>query len=58
MEILQCDICKKSYKEKLEKDEFLRINKYCGYDSIFSDGTKLELDICQYCLKTLIGPYL
>lgn len=28
-----------------------------GYGSIFGDGIKIECDICQHCLKKLIGEY-
>jgi len=36
--------------------------KYCirligGYSSVFGDGAEIACDLCQDCLKELIGPY-
>lgn len=28
-----------------------------GYDSVFGDGNKVECDLCQKCLKDLIGSF-
>jgi len=56
-----CDICKKEYpfeKENiLETQEFHYVRFIGGYDSIFGDGVEIECDICQHCLKKLIGEY-
>lgn len=29
-----------------------------GYSSIFGDGVIVRLDLCQYCVKKLLGEYL
>ena len=60
MQTLTCDKCKKSFTEGILEDdfeiqEFLKINFIGGYTSIFGDTRKVKLDICQHCLKTLIG---
>lgn len=58
---LVCDVCKKEYdckKDVMEIQEFQSINIIGGYDSVFGDGRKLKLDICQHCLKKLLGEYM
>jgi len=58
---LICDVCKKEYnpeKDILETQEFNHINFQGGYDSVFGDGSTVELDICQHCLKKLLGEYI
>ena len=55
-----CDICKKEYDADENWDEvqeFHHINFTGGYNSIFGDGTRVECDICQYCLKNMIEKY-
>jgi hypothetical protein len=51
-----CDICKEHYSfDDPEVDEFEFIRRTGGYNSVFGDEYEVELDICQYCLKKLIG---
>jgi len=55
-----CDVCKKVFdgeKGVMEIQEFQCIRIHGGYDSIFGDGRKVNLDICQHCLKELLGKY-
>lgn len=56
-----CDVCKKSYsieKDWEETQEFQHIYFEGGYGSIFGDGVKMKLDICQHCMKKILGEYL
>lgn len=53
-----CDKCKKIYDDQLELQEFLCIDTIAGYGSVFGDGFDVELDLCQYCVKEILGPYL
>ena len=56
-----CDVCKKSFdheKDVFELQEFVHVDETAGYGSIFRDGTKIQLDICQYCLKEKLGEFL
>ena len=58
---ITCDICGKKYstdKDWQEIQEFVHIAFVGGYGSIFGDGEKYECDICQHCLKRLLGKYL
>ena len=55
-----CDVCKKKYlfhEDEMEIQEFQHINFVGGYSSIFGDDVGIECDICQHCLKKLIGEY-
>jgi hypothetical protein len=59
LDSVTCDVCGKKYswdislgqKEFLEAQEFVHIEKLCGYNTIFEDGQKIEVDICQHCFK-------
>jgi antitoxin CcdA len=55
-----CDCCKKEYLETdvFELEEFINISKINGYGSIFGDGSILELDLCQHCIKNFLGEYI
>jgi hypothetical protein len=59
VEFVQCDRCKKKFEPTdMEAQEFFRIQKSCGYGSVFGDETTVETEICQYCAKELLGQYL
>lgn len=60
---ITCDVCGKEYSiddgvDVFEAQEFLRIDFTGGYDSVFGDGTKVQAEICQHCLKKRLGKYL
>lgn len=55
---IKCDACGKEYSDVLEMQEFLDISSIGSYGSIFGDGHSVEVDICQHCLKNLLGKYL
>jgi hypothetical protein len=58
---VQCDLCGKKYsydislgadsRQFLGAQEFLHIEKHCGYGTIFADGDTIRVDICQHCFK-------
>ena len=52
-----CDKCKKIYdiNDYMEIQEFHHINFTGGYGSVFGDMNRVECDICQHCLKEMIG---
>jgi hypothetical protein len=53
-----CDACKKEFDVKdevFEVQEFVHIREIGGYGSVFGDGESIEYDICQRCLKKLVG---
>lgn len=55
---ITCDICAKEYTCELEMQEFLCYSSRGGYGSIFGDGDDIEIDICQYCLRDVLGKFL
>lgn len=59
---ITCDICKKEFINDetniFEILEFTHIHKNCGYGSVFGDEDEIEVDICQNCLKNILGKYI
>ena len=61
LQSITCDVCKKIFDAKrgwLEIQEFHSIHFEGGYDSVFGDSNTVQCDICQHCLKNLLGSYL
>jgi len=56
---LVCDHCKREItpNEHSEWSEALRLRFTGGYGSVFFDGARVEADLCQHCVKELIGPF-
>jgi hypothetical protein len=57
-ETKECDKCHKVYDvddDCLEAQEFHHIRFTGGYASVFGDEATIECDLCQRCLKELIG---
>ena len=60
-ESIECDVCHQTYgckDEMFEIQEFLHIDFVGGYQSTFGDMSRVQCDICQYCLERLLGKYL
>ena len=56
---LRCDRCKREEDcESPEFFEFLSFASTGGYDPVFGDGTAIELDLCQYCVKETLGTWV
>lgn len=55
---LICDRCNKEYFDDLEIQEFISIERFCGYGSIFGDENIIKVDLCQYCQDKLFGDFL
>lgn len=54
-----CDRCKKVFDDTLETQEFLSWQMTAGYGNTqFGDLNKLELDLCQYCTKEVLGDWI
>jgi len=56
---ITCDVCGKAFlsNDIFETQEFVYIRQSCGYGSVFGDTNEIELDMCQYCFKELLGKY-
>ncbi len=58
---IRCDRCDRLAEvgdAELEFQEFVSINQQAGYASIFGDGNHVQVDLCQHCLKDVLGPWL
>ena len=61
LKVITCDICKKSFdvdNDVMQVQEFHCIDFVGGYGSVFGDDVRIQCDICQDCLKKLIGQYV
>ena len=62
---ITCDVCGSKFTRKddepwdtYEVQEFVSISFTAGYSSVFGDENKVELDICQHCLKQKLGDFV
>jgi len=44
-----CDKCEKEVTDRFEKQEMVCINFTGGYGSVFGDGLRFKLQLCQDC---------
>ena len=51
-----CDKCHNEIEES-DFDDMINVEFIGGYSSIFGDGVKVSVDLCQRCFKALVGPY-
>jgi hypothetical protein len=57
---ITCDKCKKTFDvnksdDQMEIQEFHHVGFVGGFSSVFGDGIGVKCDICQRCLKEMIG---
>ncbi len=58
---LICDCCGRAARidgDDYEAQEFVSIDFVGGYKSIFGDGARVNLDVCQHCLNDKFGKYI
>lgn len=55
---ITCDRCEKEYDDCMETQEFLLYSNDAGYGSVMGDGNKLRMELCQHCVKEVLGPYI
>ena len=54
-----CDRCgKETEHNESEFHEMTSIGFKAGYGSIFGDGSQVEIDLCQYCLRDTLATWL
>jgi len=58
IEAIICDCCGVEYDDPMELQEFLSHSDRGGYGSVFGDGYLIEIDMCQRCIKNILGPYV
>ena len=57
---IKCDKCGKMFSERdwIDWQEAVCIDTVGGYGSVFGDGSKIKLDLCQVCFKEICGKYV
>ncbi len=69
MTAFECDVCRRRYdpttkntydglQDSIEVNEVHAISFEAGYGSVFGDGNTVECEVCQHCLKRLLGDYM
>jgi len=58
LKVISCDRCKRDLTDELERQEALVIVETGGYSSVFGDGADINLDLCQHCIKELLGEWM
>lgn len=55
-----CDRCQRriTSDETGEWQERLSFDHSCGFDSVFGDGNSVSLDLCQHCVREVLGEWL
>jgi hypothetical protein len=49
-----CDKCKNEITETMELQEVYRIEHRGGYGSVFGDGNRVFIELCQQCLFDML----
>ena len=56
---IKCDRCGlEVQRDEIRFGEMICIAFDAGYGSIFGDGNRVELDLCESCLRDSLGPWL
>jgi len=56
---IRCDRCGKAAERgEVGFQEMTSIGFDAGYDSIFGDGNRVEVDLCEPCLRDTLGAWL
>jgi hypothetical protein len=58
LQSVTCDRCASVYTSIWELQEFFHYSTSAGYGSILGDGNDLEMDLCQHCVKEILGQYI
>lgn len=56
-----CDRCARVAEARgadYEWAEFMHLDHLGGYGSLFGDGARVAVDLCQHCVRELLAPYL
>lgn len=54
----KCDVCDTQYTDVMDTQEFLHYSDVGGYNSIFGDGVSKEIDMCEHCVKKILGTWI
>lgn len=54
-----CDRCgKEVHRDETDFEKMTSIGFDAGYGSIFGDGNRVEIDLCEPCLRATLGTWL
>lgn len=58
----ECDRCHRQASSSKDSwivfNEFLLFDRIGGYGSVFGDGNRIQLDLCQECVKDVLGRWI
>lgn len=56
-ESMTCDHCGKEVPvtDRAELNEFVCLHRKCHHGSVFGEGAEIHLDLCQDCVKKVLG---
>jgi hypothetical protein len=56
---LVCDRCqRRDDGDGMEGQEFISWSMSCGFGSVFGDMNHVDLDLCQHCIKEVLGQWV
>lgn len=57
---ITCDRCKVEIQtdDTFEIQEMLNLNFVAGFGADLGDGNRCKIDLCQKCVKEVLGPWL
>lgn len=56
---IRCDRCdKEAHRTEFDFEQMTSIGFDAGYGSIFGDGSRVEIDLCEPCLRATLGTWL
>ncbi|MDP3245372.1 MAG: hypothetical protein Q8M93_00190 [Polaromonas sp.] len=56
---IRCDRCgKEAERGEIAFAQMRRLGFDAGYDSVFGDGNRVELDLCEPCFRDTLGAWL
>lgn len=60
VDYIECDSCNKKIdqSDRIELQETLYISFIAGYGTVFEDGEEYETQLCQHCVKKILGKFL
>lgn len=63
IQVLAASTCDRCHRRLTPDDpgewqERLSLDHSCGFDSVFGDGSTVSLDLCQHCVREVLGEWL
>ena len=56
---IECDRCSRKDYDTIEIQEYLSWKNHVGYGGVpYHDGDTIEIDLCQYCVKEVLGGWM